>query len=219
MVLSPLSAKRDAEIRLADAVAAFVPDLGLNTQSLAAGAKRLGMDEGLRDLIAPNGPADIAAVLWRRNDEVLATSETAEAVAGMKIRDKIGYLLNLRLDAGATDEALARRMMGFFALPSHAALYHRLLWQTADTIWLLAGDKALDENHYSKRIIVCAILTTAMMTRLGQGREAQTDQIRRNIEAVMDYEKFKAKWPVKPEQMLLDAAGFLGRLRFGSAAS
>lgn len=214
----PLPAKRDAELRLAEAVAPFVPELGLNAQSLAAGARRLGMDDGLRELIAPNGAADIAAILWQRNDAVLEAPETADAVIGMKIREKIGYLLNLRLDEGATDEKLARRMMGFFALPRHAALYHRLLWQTADTIWRLAGDKALDENHYSKRLIVSGILTTAMMTRLSQGREAQVEQIRRNIEAVMEYEKFKAKWPVKPEQVLLDAAGFLGKLRFGSAA-
>ncbi|MEI9905627.1 MAG: hypothetical protein WDN06_18035 [Asticcacaulis sp.] len=136
----------------------------------------------------------------------------------MKIREKIGYLLNLRLDAGAEDDKVARRLTGFFALPHHAALYHRLLWTTADTIWRLAGDKALDENHYSKRVIVSGILTTAMMTRLNHGREAQTRQIASNIDAVMAYETFKAKLPIKPEQVMLDVASFLGRLRFGSAA-
>lgn len=218
MTLPPLTAKRDAENRLAEAVAGFVPELGLNGQSLAAGARRLGLSDGQRDLTAPNGAGDIAAILWRTHDEVLETPEVAEAVTGMKIRDKIGYLLNRRLDAGARDEKLARRLMGYFALPHHAALYHRLLWQTADIIWRLAGDKALDENHYSKRVIVSGILTTAMMTRLSQGREAQAEQIDRNIAAVMEYETFKAKWPVKPEQLMLDIAGALGKLRFGRAA-
>ncbi len=208
---------RQAESRLAQAVAGFVPELGLNAQSLAAGARRLGISDGEASLAAPNGPADIAAVLWREHDAVLESPETAEAVAGMKIREKIGYLLNLRLDEAAKDEAVARRLMGFFALPSHALLYKRLLWATADIIWRLAGDKALDENHYSKRVIVSAILTTAMMTRLSQGAEAQREQVARNIEAVMAYEKFKAKWPVKPEAVILEAAGFLGKLRFGGA--
>lgn len=218
MTLPALPHMRQAETRLAQAVAGFVPELGLNAQSLSAGARTLGMSDGERDLIAPNGPADIAAILWREHDAVLTAPETVEAVAGMKIREKIGYLLNLRLDEAAKDEALARRLTGFFALPSHALLYKRLLWATADTIWRLAGDKALDENHYSKRVIVSAIVTTAMMTRLSQGGDAQREQIARNIEAVMAYEKFKAKWPVKPEEILLDAAGFLGRLRFGHAS-
>ena len=203
-----------AETRLAQAVAAFVPELGLNALSLEAGARRLSLSDGERDLIAPNGVSDIAAILWRGHDEVLGSAE----LEGLKIREKIGLLLNLRLDEAAKDEAVTRRLMGFFALPSHVFLYKRLLWQTADTIWLLCGDKALDENHYSKRLIVSGILTTAMMTRLSQGREAQVEQIARNIDAVMAYEKFKAKWPVKPEAAMLKAAGFLGRLRFGSAA-
>lgn len=222
MTLSaPLSGIKAAESRLARAVAAYIPELGLNRQSVEAGAHSLGLGEG--DLIAPHGAADIAAILWRGHDEVLLTPETAESLAGMKIREKIGYLLNLRLNEAAQDEKVAKRLMGFFALPQHAALYHRLLWETAGIIWRLAGDKALDENHYSKRLIVSGIITTAMMTRLSLGgslgREAQLKQIERNIEQVMQFEKFKAKLPVKPEEIVLNLARTLGRLRFGQNAA
>ncbi len=208
---------RDAERRLAAAVEEFVPALGLNALSLEAGARRLGMDAGEASLTAPNGPADIAAILWREHDAVLEAPQVADTLPGMKIREKIGFLVNLRLDAAAKNEAVARRLMGFFALPSHVLLYKRLLWATADTIWRLAGDKALDENHYSKRLIVSGMVTTAMMTRLSQGHEAQQDQVRRHIDAVMAYEKFKANVPFKPEEAMLRAAGFLGGLRFGRA--
>lgn len=220
MTLSaPLSGLKASESRLAKAVAGYVPQLGLNRQSLEAGARSLGISEGERDLIAPNGAADIAAILWRGHDGVLLGPATAESLAGMKIREKIAFLLNSRLDAAAADEKLARRLMGYFALPHHAALYHRLLWETADITWRLAGDTALDENHYSKRMIVCGIITTAMMTRLSRGREAQLEQIDRNIEQVMQFEKFKAKLPVKPEELVLNMARTLGRLRFGQNAA
>ena len=136
MTLStPLSGLQAAESRLAKAVAAFVPELGLNRQSVEAGARSLGISEGERDLIAPHGAADIAAILWRGHDGVLLDPATAESLAGMKIREKIAFLLNSRLDAAAADEKLARRLMGYFALPHHAALYHRLLWETADITW------------------------------------------------------------------------------------
>lgn len=219
----PAPGLRAAESRLAKAVAGYVPQLGLNRMSVEAGARRLGISEGERDLIAPHGAADIAAILWREHDTVLLSPETAESLAGMKIREKIGFLLNSRLDAAAVDEQLARRLMGYFALPHHAALYHRLLWETADIIWRLAGDTALDENHYSKRMIVSGIITTALMSRLSVGgslgRDAQLEQIDRNIEQVMQFEKFKAKLPVKPEEVILTLARSLGRLRFGQSAA
>ncbi len=100
-------------------------------------------------------------------------------------------------------------------LPSHLGLYRRLLWATADRIWRIAGDKALDENHYSKRLIVCGILGTALMTRLTRGREAQVEQIARNIDGVMQFEKFKAKMPFKPDEAVGRLAETLGKLRFG----
>ncbi len=78
-------------------------------------------------------------------------------------------------------------------------------------------DKALDENHYSKRLIVCGILGTALMTRLTRGREAQLEQIARNIEGVMSFEKFKAKVPFKPDEAVLRFAEALGKRRFGPA--
>jgi len=216
MTLSaPFTGLKAAETRLAHAVAGYVPQLGLNRMSLEAGARSLGISDGERDLIAPHGATDIAAILWRGHDAVLLDPKTAESLPGMKIREKIGFLLNSRLDAAAADEKLTRRLMGYFALPHHAALYHRLLWETADIIWRLAGDAALDENHYSKRMIVSGIITTAMMTRLSRGRGAQLEQIDRNIEQVMQFETFKAKLPVKPEEIMLNLAKSLGRLRFG----
>ncbi len=211
---APFSDLTEAESRLAAAVAGFVPQLGLNRMSVEAGAKAAGMSAGERDLIAPNGAADIAALLWRSHDEVLTKPEMANTISNMKIRDKIGHLLNARIDAFARDEKLAQRMAGFFALPHHFDLHRRLMWETADIIWRLAGDKALDENHYSKRLIVSGILTTAAVTRLTRGAEAQSEQIRRNIEAVMEYEKFKAKLP-SPTEHMLNLAASLGKLRFG----
>jgi ubiquinone biosynthesis protein COQ9 len=213
----PLSDLKTAEVELAQAVAGFVPELGLNRMSFQAGARAAGLSEGERDLIAPNGVSDIAVILWRGHDAALTSPEVTDALPGMKIREKINHLLNLRIDAFARDEKLAHRLTGFLMLPTHIDLHRRLMWDSADLIWRLAGDKALDENHYSKRTIVCGILAAAMLTRLSRGAEAQSEQISRNIDAVMEYEKFKAKMPFKPESAFLQLAASLGKLRFGHA--
>ena len=185
--------------------------------SFQAGARAAGLSVGERDLIAPNGAPDIAAILWRGHDAALTTPEVTAALPGMKIREKINHLLNLRIDAFAREEKLAHRLTGFLMLPMHLDLHRRLMWDTADLVWRLAGDKALDENHYSKRTIVCGILAAAMLTRLSRGAEAQSEQISRNIDAVMEYEKFKAKVPFKPEAAFLQLAADLGKLRYGSS--
>ncbi len=204
-----------SEKRLAEATAPFVPDLGLNRMSVSAGARAAGFNAAELDLIAPNGGADVAAILWRGHDETALGPDTETTVAGMKIRDRIGYLLNTWLDAFAANEPLAHRLIGCLMLPPHLGLYRRLLWASADRIWQLAGDKALDENHYSKRLIVCGILGTALMTRLTRGREAQLEQVKRNIDGVMQFEKFKAQMPFKPDEAVLKLAESLGKLRFG----
>ena len=218
-VSTELPRLKASEKRLAAATAPFVADLGLNRMSVRAGARATGFNEAELDLIAPNGAADVAAVLWRNHDESALGAAAEAAAAGMKIRDRISYLLNAWLDAAAADEALAHRLIGCLMLPSHLGLYRRLLWATADRIWRLAGDKALDENHYSKRLIVCGILGTALMTRLTRGREAQIEQIARNIDGVMKFEKFKAQVPFKPDEALLRFAETLGKLRFGHSES
>ncbi|MGZ3297958.1 MAG: COQ9 family protein [Asticcacaulis sp.] len=214
--LPALSHLTAAELRLAQAVARFAPDLGFNSQSLAAGARQAGFNAAEAELIAPNGAADVAAILWRGFDAALPVPEALE---GLKIREKISMLLNGWLDAAAADDRLAHRLTGFLMLPGHLGLYRRLLWASADRIWQLAGDKALDENHYSKRVIVCGILGTALMTRLTRGGDAQREQVARNIDGVMQFETFKAKLPLRPEEVVLRLAGTLGRLRFGARTS
>jgi len=206
------------EAQLASALAPYIPTLGLSRPALRRAAQDIGLSDGETDLICPNGPQDMAAILWRQANQALEATCPPEALEGLKIRDKIRTLLVNWLDAAATDEAVARRLTGYLALPHTLGLSQRLLWETADLIWQKAGDKALDENHYSKRAIVSAIVGTALLTRLSQGRDAQNAQVERNIEQVMAFEKFKAGLPFKPETSLLGLFETLGRLRFGKAA-
>lgn len=203
-----------AQSRLMEAVIPLARNTGFNRMSLMAGAHAIGASEAEIDLLCPNGASDIVALIWRRHDEVIETVP----VDGLRIREKIDALINGRLDAGAEDEALAHRMAGFLAMPHNIGLAKELVWKSADLIWRRAGDQALDENHYSKRAIVSGILTTAALTRLTRGYDAQREQVARNIESVMAFEKWKATQSFKPEQALSDAAAFLGRLRFGGAA-
>ena len=75
-----------------------------------------------------------------------------------------------RLDAALADEAAVRRWTGFLALPANLPLGLRLAWASADCLWRWAGDTATDENHYSKRAILAAVLGSTLAVRLSGDR-------------------------------------------------
>jgi ubiquinone biosynthesis protein COQ9 len=207
------------ENRVVDAALALIGELGFSFTALKAAADACALSPAERDLAFPNGAQDLAALLWRRFDGVFDDADFVSSLSNLKIREKIARLLEVRIEAAAKDETVAHRLMGFLALPHNLPLHQRLVWATSDRLWRLAGDVSTDENHYSKRLIAEAILTTATLTRITRGRDAMLTQIDDNISAVMAFEKFKAKIPFKPGETLHAMASIAGRLRFGSMPS
>src|SRR5262249_44873774 len=120
-----------------------------------------------------------------------------------------------RLDAAAQDEAATRRWMGHLSLPQNLGLAGKLAWESADVLWRWAGDTATDENHYSKRALLGAILSAAMGSRMGWGRGAAMDFVDRRIENVMAFEKWKATTRFKPDAWLAGIAERVARARYG----
>ena len=121
--------------------------------------------------------------------------------------------MEARLDAAETDGEALRRWAGFLALPANLPLALKLVWESADAIWRWAGDRATDENHYSKRAILSAILVSTLAIRLDAGREAASAHLATQIERVMAYETWKAK--LRPADLATQLATALGRLRYG----
>ncbi|HEX4710339.1 COQ9 family protein [Phenylobacterium sp.] len=203
------------EQRLLDAALEIVPHEGWTSRLAAMAGKACGLSPGETELLLPQGPADLAALLSRRHD-----ARTLEALAAvdpktLKIRERIARAVEARLAAAAVDEAAVRRWTGFLALPPHMALGAGLAWESADLLWRWAGDTATDENHYSKRALLAGILTGALAIRLSSGREAALAFTDRRIANVMAFEKWKATTKLKPSQMMDSVAGALGRMRYG----
>ena len=186
------------------------------TSRLAVLAGRAcGLSAGETELLLPQGPADLAALLSRRHDakalDVLASVDPAT----LKIRERIARAVEARLNAAAADEAAVRRCVGFLALAPNIALGARLAWETADALWRWAGDTATDENHYSKRALLAGILTGAMAIRLSSGEAAALAFVDRRIGNVMSFESWKRTTKVRPSLILNGIAGALGRMRYG----
>jgi ubiquinone biosynthesis protein COQ9 len=202
------------EQQVLDAALARVVETGWNRALVERAAADAGLSSGDADLLLPNGPADLAALLSRRHDQRGMEALAEVDPTTLKVRERIFRGVEARLEAAAADEAAVRRWAAFLASPLRLPLAGRLVWESADRIWRWAGDTATDENHYSKRAILSGILIPALGVRLSQGREAAAEFVSARIENVMSFEKWKAG--IRPSETLREMAEALARLRYGA---
>ena len=192
----------------------LVPHEGWTWRMAKLAGKAAGLSAGETELLLPQGPADLAALLSRRHDARTLEALAALDPTALKIRERIARGVAARLEAAMADEAAVRRLNGWFSLPQNMALGGRLAWESADKVWRWAGDTATDENHYSKRVLLAGILSGALAIRLSSGAEAAKTFTDRRIENVMAFEKWKATTSFRPSEMVSRFAQSLGRMRF-----
>ncbi len=199
----------DAAIRLA-------PELGWNGQLVQRAGKEAGLSAPDIELLLPKGASDLSALLSRRHDEAALAALGRIDVAQLKIRERIHAAVEARIEAAMADEAAVKKSGAYLAVPVHVPLALRLGWETADKLWRWAGDTATDENHYSKRVILCTVLATTLAARLAGGHEHARKHLSDRIDQVMAFEKWKATGAPKPADWGKTAAAFLGRMRYGA---
>jgi ubiquinone biosynthesis protein COQ9 len=208
-----------ADAKEAEVLRAALPlagELGWNMRLIAAAATAAGLSAADVSLLMPNGARDLAALLFRRHDADACSRLAAFEATALKVRERIRVAVEMRIEAAMADEAAVRKAAAFLALPSNAPLALSLGWTSADRLWRWAGDTATDENHYSKRAILSAVLASTMAVRLARGPAAADAHLKARIDNVMAFEQWKAKLP-QPSGLAEHAAGWLARLRYGAA--
>ncbi|WP_174302024.1 COQ9 family protein [Caulobacter sp. S45] len=203
-----------AEARVLDAATGLIgPGVRWDATLFARSAATAGLSTADAGLLMPQGARDLAALLWRRHDTQALAALGRMDPSALKVRARIRTAVLARLDAAMADEAAVRAASLYLGRPQQASLTLQLGWATADALWRWAGDTSTDENHYSKRALLCAILASTMAVRLARGEEAGARHLDARIENVMQFEKLKAKLPPLQEGLTVLAAN-LGRLRY-----
>ena len=202
-----------AEQRVLDESLRLAPRLGWNPGLARAAAVAAGLNAGEAQLLLPQGPRDLAALLSRRHDRAALAALGALSPPPAKIRDKIRAGVIARLDAARQDAEALRKLAAFLAFPTHMPLALTLVWESADALWRWAGDTATDENHYSKRAILSGILVSTLAVDMASGRESALKHLDGRIDNVMAFEKWKAG--IKPMNLAAEVAAALARMRYG----
>jgi ubiquinone biosynthesis protein COQ9 len=203
----------EAEARVLAEALRLAPSQGWTWRMAYAAGAAAELSAGETELLLPEGPRDLAALFSRSCDAAALAALAGVDPTTLKIRQRIRQGSLARLDAAMAHEVATRRCAGFLALPANASLGLRLIWESADAIWRWAGDRSTDENHYSKRVLLAGILASTLLVRLTAGEAAAEVHLDRRIEAVMSFERLKAR--VGRLHLGAWTAGALGRLRYG----
>ena len=182
---------------LAPALAANAAFDGWNARALEATADGLGVDRDVARLALGDGPVAMIDAWFAHIDRDMAARFTPEALAAMKIRQRITALVEARLDLLAPHRDALRRALAILAMPQNAATALRLGWRSADVMWRLAGDTATDYNHYTKRAMLGGVYGATIAVFVQDESEGQGDTrafLARRIENIMQFEKAKAQF-------------------------
>ncbi|MEM9168603.1 MAG: COQ9 family protein [Pseudomonadota bacterium] len=210
----------DARSAILDEALMLAPFDGWTTAMMREAARAADRDEATRRAAFPGGVADLLEFWSRRLDAQMHAAIKGPDAPTERIRAKVAFALNARLDLLADHREAARRAAATAALPLYAGLAPRLVWATADTVWRALGDTSTDYNFYSKRTILSGVWSSTFLRWLSDETDdlsATRAFLDARIENVMQFEKAKAR----VQKLGIDpgaAIGVLARLRYPFSA-
>ncbi len=169
---------------------------GWTESMLAHAAQNSGFSTLTGARIFPEGVAELVEYFSKAADHNMLENIDLDMLSTLRIRDKIAYLVMLRLRFMADKRESLRRAIGFSSLPQNALRGMRSVYKTVDDIWYAAGDNATDFNYYSKRFLLAQVYVSSSLVFLDDASEnfTQTEEfLRRRIDNVMNINKIKAK--------------------------
>jgi ubiquinone biosynthesis protein COQ9 len=172
---SPLAeAERE---RLIEAILPDVPFDGWSAVALRQAAEQTGIPYREAAALFPRGAPDLVAAFAKWADLRMLDRFEAEAAGELGTTARVRLALQLRFAVLAPHREAVRRGLSLLAMPQHAWLGARLLYDTVDAIWYAAGDDATDFSFYTKRASLAALYGAAMLYWLDDRSEGAADTL------------------------------------------
>lgn len=188
--------KTDPDVQeVVKAALMHVPFEGWSHRSFDDAVRDSGVNPSQARLLFPRGATDVAIAAHIMGDRALEAEIEPDALAAMRVRDRVTHLVRRRLEL-AGSQAVLRASCGLFALPHLAPEGARLIWGTSDIIWNLLQDPSRDINWYTKRATLSAVYSATVLFYVGDQSDGYAETwefLDRRIENVMSIEKAKAQ--------------------------
>lgn len=198
-----------------------VPFDGWSRAALDRGAEDAGIETALVRHAFPDGARDAIAAFSAWADQAMERKLAKHELASLRVRDRVTLAVKTRLEILTPHKEAERKALAEIATPP-GALAAKLLFNTCDRAWRLAGDTSTDYNFYTKRALLAGVVTSTTLYWLGDSsdhHEATWAFLDRRIENVMQMGKrigqLKTRADTLDPKPVFD---FLNRLRSRRAA-
>lgn len=147
-------------------IAALLPDVafdGWTRRALRHAARRADIPLGEALALFPRGAPDMIAAFSQWADRRMLERLATEPAGALSLSRRVALALRLRFAVLAPWREAVRRGLSVLAMPQHAPLGLRLLYDTVDAVWHGVGDGATDFSFYTKRATLAGICAAATL--------------------------------------------------------
>jgi ubiquinone biosynthesis protein COQ9 len=166
---------------------------GWTQLALEKAEKAGGFSPGTYAAHFPGGIQDFITAFHGWVDGKMTAALAADAEFGQaKIREKIFRAVMARITAMKPYRESVRRLIGHQLLPWNGPLALRQLGRAADAMWKAAGDRSVDYNYYTKRLLLAGVYASTLQRWIADESEGFTDTqqfLRERIEDVLRFGK------------------------------
>jgi ubiquinone biosynthesis protein COQ9 len=189
-----IARQRDELVRAALDHVAFD---GWSKTTLRTAAEDLGWSPMEIDRLFPGGIGQVIAHYVALTDRDMMDRLAAMDIKSMKIRDRIGAAIRVRLDLAEAHKDAVRAAVVHLSLPQNLLKSLRMTATTVDLMWQAAGDTSTDHNWYTKRGLLAGVYGSTLMYWLddtSEHHQATWEFMDRRIGNVMMIPKVKARF-------------------------
>jgi ubiquinone biosynthesis protein COQ9 len=144
---------------------------GWSGLALDRAAETLGFERHVAREAFPGGVKEVLAFFMAEADREMAAGAKARGLDQGPVRQRVGNILRLRLEALAPHREAIRRALALHLLPGKAPSAIGGIYRTVDAIWRAAGDGSTDFNFYTKRAILAAVYSATLLRWLDDQSE------------------------------------------------
>ncbi|SMH52319.1 COQ9 family protein [Azospirillum agricola] len=134
---------------------------GWSLQALRDGTDMAGHEPSALLRAFPGGVADAIGHFADWTDRETLNRLDTQPLETMKVREKIALAIRTHFEVLAPHREAKRRQLSYLALPQNVGLGLKLLYRTVDSMWFAAGDTSTDYNHYTKRALLAAVVSSS----------------------------------------------------------
>ena len=174
-----------------------VPFDGWTDQVLERAAVAAGYDASMVQAVFPRGVRDALLHFSGWVDGLMLDQLKGVDPSAMKIRERVAFAVRTRFEVLEEYREAERLAIAYWMRPFRKIDGAKIVWKTADVIWLWAGDTSTDYNHYTKRALLSGVLTSTAFFWLNDQSAERKDSwafLSRRIDNVLSVGKIVGRF-------------------------